>query len=54
MPGRAAEADTLQPDLSPVSEALNVAWAQHELTAEHLDQVGATRPSAAPCMIYDC
>ena len=31
--------DALQADASPLAEALNVAWAQHEYTAEHFDAV---------------
>ena len=27
-------ADTLEPDVSPLAELLNVAWANHELVAE--------------------
>lgn len=32
-------ADGLAADASPLSEALNVAWAAHEFTAEHADEV---------------
>ena len=31
--------DTLQPDLSPLSEVLNVAYAMHELVADRIEDV---------------
>jgi hypothetical protein len=39
MPGRPGQRDSLQADLSPISEVLNLAWAQHEITADHIEEV---------------
>ena len=31
--------DSLQPEKSPVSEELNLAWARHEIISDHVDEV---------------
>jgi hypothetical protein len=52
MPGRPGQRDRLQADLSPISEVLNLAWAQHEITAEHIEEVQcATLLSSCSCWL---
>ena len=37
MIGHAHHTDSLQPDTSPIAQELNVAWAQHEITAQYME-----------------
>ena len=37
--------DSLQPEKSPVSEELNLAWARHEIISDHVDEVRLSHAS---------
>lgn len=53
LPGtRPGVADSLEPDVSPLSEVLNVAWAAHEITGDYMQDtmmwIGMAGQAAAP------
>ena len=37
--------DSLQPEKSPISEELNLAWARHEIVSDHVDEVRLSHAS---------